>query len=130
MLHEEDQKEFGEEEPSDMDQLSLDLEAKRIRAELVSTGLLELDPEKQTAEQKTLLHMIESYSGEDDVQRYIRDSFPNYVQKHEENSAHSMELISQMRNQQKTYSARKLRHYHKNKMRPRVGQTLDDWDFL
>eukprot|EP01063_Lacrimia_lanifica_P025240 TRINITY_DN3301_c0_g2_i1.p1 TRINITY_DN3301_c0_g2~~TRINITY_DN3301_c0_g2_i1.p1 ORF type:complete len:675 (+),score=245.98 TRINITY_DN3301_c0_g2_i1:94-2118(+) len=132
MLHEEDQKVAGDAEdtPSE-EQVSLDLEARRIKQELVATGLLELDPAKQTAEQATLMKMVENYStSEDDIQTYLKESFPQYTQKLQEKTAHDQALIASVRMKHSDYMNKKLRRYFKNKRRMRIGPTAESWDFL
>ena len=130
MLHEEDKVEYGEEEPDDIDSIALNLEAKRIRSELVSTGLLELDPEKQTEQQRTLMKMVETYSGDDDIQHYIKESFPQYQEDIDAQAAGGMELLSQLRGHHTSYTTARLRKYYKSARRPRIGSNLNDWDFL
>ncbi|KAJ9456728.1 hypothetical protein DIPPA_17834 [Diplonema papillatum] len=132
MLHEEDQAQLGGGggDTPDPESVALKAESARIKAELVQTGLVELDPAKQTDAQRALLQMVEDSESEEGLQRFIKESFPQYADKHEAEAATQMELLAQVRLTHDGYTQKKLRRYFANRHRPRVGPNHQNWDFL
>eukprot|EP01065_Artemidia_motanka_P011810 TRINITY_DN16438_c0_g1_i1.p1 TRINITY_DN16438_c0_g1~~TRINITY_DN16438_c0_g1_i1.p1 ORF type:complete len:728 (+),score=252.05 TRINITY_DN16438_c0_g1_i1:68-2251(+) len=128
LLHEEDMKAVGENEPSSEEDFMLQMEAKRIRRELQSSGLLEMDPEKQTESQRKLWQMVQNYGDPGQVAEFVRAQFPGHKEQIEENAATAQELVSQLRMNQGGFMATRLRQYYKNKMRPRVGPNRFQWE--
>lgn len=129
MLHEEDMQAVSEREPTGKEEMLLELEARRIRSELQSSGLLELDPEKQTDSQRRLLQLLETYDNPAELGDFVREQFPHHVEGMEERDAVQMELLTQQRIDQGGYIARRLRHYHKYDKRPRVGPNRFQWEY-
>eukprot|EP01062_Namystynia_karyoxenos_P028148 TRINITY_DN21388_c0_g1_i1.p1 TRINITY_DN21388_c0_g1~~TRINITY_DN21388_c0_g1_i1.p1 ORF type:complete len:763 (+),score=304.49 TRINITY_DN21388_c0_g1_i1:99-2291(+) len=131
MLHEEDLRAVGDQEPTDKEALLLDLEARRIRSELQGSGLLELDPAKQTESQRRLLQLLETYDDNPgEVNEFIREQFPHLAAQHEQRSAVMQELVSQQRINAGGYMARRLRKYYKSRMRPRAGPNRFRWEHV
>eukprot|EP01064_Diplonema_japonicum_P013955 TRINITY_DN21495_c0_g1_i1.p1 TRINITY_DN21495_c0_g1~~TRINITY_DN21495_c0_g1_i1.p1 ORF type:complete len:682 (+),score=175.60 TRINITY_DN21495_c0_g1_i1:26-2047(+) len=131
MLHEQDNKDVDETgETPEPEHLELEIEARRIKSELMQSGLLELDPEKQTKQQKALQDMIENYDSPEGIEQFIKDSFPSYVQQQTEQTSYDMNLLAQQRTELTGYTAKKLRRYFKSKSRPRIGPDHRNWDFL
>eukprot|EP01060_Flectonema_neradi_P030174 TRINITY_DN4319_c1_g1_i1.p1 TRINITY_DN4319_c1_g1~~TRINITY_DN4319_c1_g1_i1.p1 ORF type:complete len:669 (+),score=109.02 TRINITY_DN4319_c1_g1_i1:149-2008(+) len=126
MLHEEDT-ELLDEEPESETDLALELEGRRIKADLAKSGLIELDPSKQTESQRKLLESVNNFESGDDLQQYIKDNFPEHFLRQEAENATQAELLAQVRVQHDGYRQRRLRYYFKHKMHARVGPRATQW---
>ena len=128
MLHEEDG-DLKEDDviPETESDLALELETRRIKTDLIKSGLIELDPSKQTDSQRQLLQSFDSFESGEELQSFIRQNFPKYHMKQEAENAVQAELLAQVRVGHEGYRQKKLRYYFKHKMHARVGGRANQW---